>query len=325
MRPEGYDPRDAALDGHLVSAKAFRAQLRLIKKLYRVITPEAFRLWLQNREPWPSPSILLTCDDGLQNVLTEMLPILMEEDLRCLFFVTGTSAGELRKKLWYEELFLLFLEARAGRFDVSNDGITIHGDLGTIEQRRAAWWDAVKRLSGQKAKTRDSLIRAFRGHFSIESRPEPGSESAWCRRFSLLTATELRQLTSCGMTVGAHSMSHPILSLLPPELAYAEISGSKSALESVLGTAVWAFAYPFGDPQSVNAGVVKMAQDAGFEAAFTNFGGGFGAALPQFSLPRLHITADMTLAELEAHVSGFHRRLQKYAGRSSDPLTVAQA
>ena len=233
-----------------------------------------------------------------------------------MFFVTGASAGDSRAMLWYEQLFLLFLDARPGTFDISYEGIRIHGALDSLPERRAAWWGAVKELSRAELEKRSSFLRECFAYFALEAWSDRDSrDSAWLRRFGLLTATELRELSSGGMTIGAHTLSHPMLSLAPPELAYAEISDSKKRIESALGTTVWAFAYPFGDPESVNAEVVKMTQNAGFEAAFMNFGGGFGTILPQFSVPRLHITADMTIAEFEAHVSGFHRRLQSFARR----------
>ena len=323
VRPADYIPVDLALDGHVVGADAFRAQLRLIKKLYRVISPEAFRMWLSDRHPLPPFSILLTCDDGLLNVLTDMLPILREEEVPCLFFVTGASAGNSRGMLWYEELFLLFLNARAGSFKITVKGMTIQSQLNSVEQRRAAWWEVARELSRVDADGRNEFIRACRAYFALDPPSDLHAQgSAWSRRFSLLTATELRELCSAGMTIGAHTLSHPVLSLAPPELAYAEIAESKARLESTIGMRIWAFAYPFGDPRSVNGDVVKMTQEAGFEAAFMNCGGGFGAVLPRYFLPRLHITADMNLAEFEAHVSGFHRRLQTYARRSEASTTV---
>ncbi len=46
-----------------------------------------------------------------------------------------------------------------------------------------------------------------------------------------------------------------------------------------------------------------------------NVGGGFrgkiSAEINRFALPRVHVTADMTLAEFEAHISGFYRSLRK--------------
>jgi hypothetical protein len=65
---------------------------------------------------------------------------------------------------------------------------------------------------------------------------------------------------------------------------------------------VWALAYPFGE---------DMAAQAGFTCAFLNMEGGLGADTPRFALRRVHVTADMSLAEFEAHVSGFYRALRE--------------
>ncbi len=108
-------------------------------------------------------------------------------------------------------------------------------------------------------------------------------------------------------------MSHPVLSQCPPELAAAEIAQSRDALESLLGKPVWAFAYPFGDQQAVTQEVMAMPRVAGFSAAFMNCGGGLATPLPQFSLPRIHVTSTMSLGELDAHVSGFYSWMQRHA------------
>jgi peptidoglycan/xylan/chitin deacetylase (PgdA/CDA1 family) len=117
---------------------------------------------------------------------------------------------------------------------------------------------------------------------------------------------EVRKLAAAGMTIGAHTSSHPMLSHCPPDIAWAEISQSRACLETALQTQVWAMAYPFGDARSVMAETVKMARDAGYKAAFMNFGGGLGVPLPLHAIPRIHVTREMSLAELEANVSGLH-------------------
>jgi hypothetical protein len=46
-----------------------------------------------------------------------------------------------------------------------------------------------------------------------------------------------------------------------------------------------------------------------------NSGGGLGAEMPRFALPRVHVTRTMNLGEFEAHVSGFYRSLrQRFMG-----------
>src|SRR5258708_28615887 len=110
-------------------------------------------------------------------------------------------------------------------------------------------------------------------------------------------------------------MSHPVLSLLSPEVAWNEISQSRCQLEEVLGIPVWALAYPFGDATCVTPREREMAEQAGFKCAFLNGGGGFGAEMSRFALPRVHVTSEMNLAEFEAHISGFYRELrQRFLG-----------
>jgi len=323
--PQGYELVDAALDGNLVTAEMLRRQLRLLKAHYNVISPEDALAWREGQRELPPRAVLVTCDDGLLNCLTDMLPVLRQEKVSCLFFVTGASAGDSRKMLWYEGLFLMFMRAPAGHFEISCDGVAIQGDLGSREQRRAIWWNSVKRLSQVDEGRRTSFLRTARTHFGLEGQPgfDEGNPVS-CRRFGLLTCSELRELASAGMTIGAHTLSHPMLSQLLPELAYDEISESRRRLESAVQQRVWAFAYPFGDRQSVTPEVLAMPQKAGYAAAFLNFGGGLGTDLPPYALPRVHVTAEMNLAEFEAHVCGFYARLQRVAGRGSRDVGMTQ-
>jgi peptidoglycan/xylan/chitin deacetylase (PgdA/CDA1 family) len=320
--PSGYKPIDPGVDGNLLTADSFRQQLRLLKKKYTMISPEDMHSWCRKGKELPPRAVLLTCDDGLLNNLTEMLPILQDEGLRCLFFVTGASASELRTMLWYQELLLLFLRAPEGGFKFSFDNVVLSGVLGEREQRRAVWWGGVKRLSQIDGESREGFLRSAHAYFGLErslnfllaTHPEAQ------RHFCVLTRSELQQLAAAGMTIGAHTLTHPILAQLPPETARAEIAESRTRLEAALGRQVWAFAYPFGDAASVTPRVVAMTKEAGFDAAFLNIGGGLGASLPLHAIPRVHVNAGMSLAEFEAHVSGFYESLQRGVRRTPPPL-----
>jgi len=311
--PEGYQSSDSVLDGNLVSAQSFRRQLRRLKTHYQVVSPEDMLTWLEQGGGDLAPrSVLLTCDDGLLNTLTDMLPILHEEGLSCLFFVTGLSAGEVPRMLWYEELYRLLLSGRSG--PVLFKTLGIRTDLGGASQRRVLWWQLVRALSRCPPKARDSFVQNARLQLGL---PEGWQEAmtnddSLRRRFFLLTRTELKRLAANGMCIGAHTMSHPVLSQQSAEAALVEIQESRSALENALGTRVWAFAYPFGDPSSVTPRDTQLAERAGFRCAFVNFGGGFGAELPHFAIPRVHVSAGMGSAEFEAHVSGFYQAFRGY-------------
>jgi hypothetical protein len=104
---------------------------------------------------------------------------------------------------------------------------------------------------------------------------------------------------------------------MPEELARAEMVECRARLENAVQTPIWAFAYPFGDAASVNNETIRFAQDASYEAAFLNIGGGLGVPLPRFTLPRVHVTSEMSLAEFDAHVSGLYAGLQRRVGRTA--------
>jgi peptidoglycan/xylan/chitin deacetylase (PgdA/CDA1 family) len=309
--PSGYKVSDLQQDGSLVSPENLRSQLQLLKKCYHIVSPEQVRDWIVAGKELPERAVLLTCDDGLRNVLTDMVPILREEGVSCLFFALGASAGQRLGMLWYEELYLLLLAAPGGShcFELMGDraGTTI--DLGDRAQRRSAWWNLVKKLSQCDQPARESFIETARVRFGLPEQwnADRANDETQRRRFGLLNAEELRQLVDLGMSVGSHTLNHPMLSQQTSEMAWREISESRSLLENAIGKPVWALAYPFGDPASVTTRENQMAEQAGFDCAFMNVGGGFGAELPRFALPRVHVSVDMNLAEFEAHLSGFHR------------------
>lgn len=82
----------------------------------------------------------------------------------------------------------------------------------------------------------------------------------------LMSATELRELRAAGMEIGSHTMSHQRLTSLAPEQRRQEIEASRTVLEDTLGSAVHAFAYPYGD---FDADVTAAVRTAGYSSACT--------------------------------------------------------
>ncbi len=321
--PPDYRRIDAGLDGSLVTAETFRRQLRLLKSNYNVISPEEMFAWCRKECELPPRAVLITCDDGLHSDVSEMLPVLQEEGLHCLFFVTGASASEESSLLWYQELLWMLLQAPAGSFQVGAPELQMSGVLQSPYERRKLCWDMVKRLSRIDAETREGFLGAAHEYFGLKRSASAGAEfDPLLRYFRLMTRTDLKKLVASGMTIGAHTLTHPVLTEQPGELAWTEIVKSRVQLEAVLGREIWALAYPFGGSDSISPRVFAMAREAGFAAAFTNIGGGFGAELPLHAIPRVHVNSDMTIPELEAHVSGFYQALLRGFGRTSSS-TVA--
>jgi peptidoglycan/xylan/chitin deacetylase (PgdA/CDA1 family) len=97
---------------------------------------------------------------------------------------------------------------------------------------------------------------------------------------------ELRTLVERGWEVGAHSMTHPLLTQLDDETLAAELRGSKLRCEEMLGVPCRTMAYPTGD---FDERVERAAGAAGYDAAATlpkQFTGPRALAWPRVSVQR---------------------------------------
>ena len=316
--PSAYSARGLALDGHLVTADLFRAHLQFLKSRYNVITPEDFRVWCDGQIVLPPRSVLLTCDDGLLNTVTDMLPIIREFELRFLIFVTVASAEADSTMLWYERLYL-WLE-RAKQVSLQMPWREQAYVAQTVSQRHSLWQELIRKFSALDSKTREAALDDLRTQIGIS----PGWESEYSqheplrRRFFMLNRNDIRGLADAGMTIGAHTLSHPMLSKMAQDLAFREVSDSRALLENVLGRDVWALAYPFGTPEAVTAREAELAQRAGFSCAFMNTE--FTSRDDKFRLPRIHVSSGMGVAELEAHLCGAHLFLREKFSISQRPV-----
>lgn len=86
----------------------------------------------------------------------------------------------------------------------------------------------------------------------------------------MMSREQLRELAGAGWELGAHTMTHPDMSMLGYEDCVREITESASALEGIAGQPVHSFAYPFG---RYGADAVRAARDSGMIAAVTTGSG----------------------------------------------------
>jgi peptidoglycan/xylan/chitin deacetylase (PgdA/CDA1 family) len=305
--PQDHSISESFLDGNLVQPKAFRQQLQFLKSHYNVIHPEDFRAWMEYGKQLPARAVLLTCDDGLLNALTEMVPILRSEEVSCLFFVTSASCFDAPSMLWYEELYLLM---RSRPLTAPNLQLAAEedGESHSAGNFQVQWWNTVRRASRLEAGVRAEWMDRVRNHCGPQqSLPE--------RRWRLMNIAELKGLAGQGMSIGAHTRTHPILSLCSEDEARREIREGKNGIEEALGRPVWAFAYPFGNPATMGEREVRLAREAGFSAGFLNVEHWEAEPPDPLALARMHVTLDMTLPEFSAHISGFHSKLQRAVSR----------
>lgn len=82
----------------------------------------------------------------------------------------------------------------------------------------------------------------------------------------LLSLEQMRSLPTHLVTIGSHTLSHPMLTRVEESEARQEIQVSRTKLEEMLGGEVKQFSFPFGD---FNEKLVEVCRTAGYERVYT--------------------------------------------------------
>jgi peptidoglycan/xylan/chitin deacetylase (PgdA/CDA1 family) len=168
------------------------------------------------------------------------------------------------------------------------------------------WWDEI---AGMEAGLRAKLHAWLKGLPSRERWGRISSmTSTWGSEFGRpLTLEELRDLASRpGVEIGAHTLSHPSLALLPAAEQERELRESRARLEEAIGRPVTLLAYPFGKPGDVTDETAGFARRAGYRAAFTTVPARLVPSSPAFALPRLTVhegPAEDLMSRIREHLA----------------------
>jgi peptidoglycan/xylan/chitin deacetylase (PgdA/CDA1 family)/GT2 family glycosyltransferase len=111
---------------------------------------------------------------------------------------------------------------------------------------------------------------------------------------SLLSWSDIREMLSAGMQVGAHTRHHVALPTVTAAEAEQEIVGSRADLERELGSAVRAFAYPYG---LLDETIPDLVARAGFDGACCSRSGPNSPVVSSYLLRRLEIRGTDSLLQ----------------------------
>jgi peptidoglycan/xylan/chitin deacetylase (PgdA/CDA1 family) len=163
--------------------------------------------------------LALTFDDGLRSNVQVAYPILRSLGLPATFFV---CPGLIERDGW-----LWNHEARQRLYSLPRDGFTALADALLAPREIEAFVEWMKTLKLGERHRIEAEVRAATPHF----RPSEAQHEA----FDLARWDELRQLDPRVVTIGSHTMTHPILTSLTPQEREDELCESRKALERELG------------------------------------------------------------------------------------------
>lgn len=232
--------------GKQVPLEVFRKQIDWLSRHFSIVPlAEIEQLVIERRHP-TKPLCAVTFDDGYRNNYTNAFPVLRECGIPATLFVT-TGFVDARTPLWVDRL-----------------EFAINHTPGSVEDRRARDSKERARLKTVPAEARraalDEIVRATGSELGRELDRHPD--------YAPLSWDEIREMARSGIAIGAHTVTHPILSREASDVQGREIVESAVRIRVEVGECTH-FAYPNGQPGDWDDASVSAIKEAGFAAAWT--------------------------------------------------------
>lgn len=265
-------PRPDPLAPGEPDAALFEARMKWVQSAFRVLPlVEAARRLSDGT--LPSNAACITFDDGYADNVTIAAPILSRLRLTATFFIaTGFLDGG---RMWNDTVIESVRAHRDPSLDLSSLGLDTWPVADDV-QRVATIDRLLERLKYLEPAERQAKVDAIADVVGLPRASD-----------LMMTRQQLRTLRRYGMSVGGHTIHHPILTSLTPEAARAEIDGGRRELEDVLGEPIRVFAYPNGKPdRDYDASHVRLVRELGFDAAVSTAWGVSDRRSDRFQLRR---------------------------------------
>jgi len=128
------------------------------------------------------------------------------------------------------------------------------------------------------------------------------------RYLEVMTWSQLRELRGSGWSIGGHGQHHRRLSDCDGHALEEEIVAPLATLRARLGIERPPLAYPFGQPDDLSPAARTLAQQSGYRACFSNFGGENFPGDDLFRLKRMEIGGDHPTVGWMCRVHGIDLR-----------------
>jgi peptidoglycan/xylan/chitin deacetylase (PgdA/CDA1 family) len=239
--------------------------------------------------------VLLTFDDGYRDNFELAFPLLRKRGLSAAFFL-ATGFLDSPHAAWWDEIAWMVSHASS---DVRCAGTMSNGcepSSGTIllpggvslkpATRQVAITQCIERYKALPDDQGESYLEELAAALGSGRCGESDAKDLW------MTWDMAREMHAAGMSIGGHTVSHPVLARLPAERQREEITGCARRLGEELGVPMRCFAYPVGGRDSFTRLTREMLRECGVELAFSFYGGLAGASRwDSLDVPRVHVDA----------------------------------
>ncbi|HEU0295006.1 MAG TPA: polysaccharide deacetylase family protein [Anaerolineales bacterium] len=291
------------LDPGLISAspKDFDEQIAYLATYYQIVTISDVLTAIKTRtkKDLPPRAVLVTFDDGYYDFEEQAWPILRRYRIPATLFVPTAYPDHPERTFWWDDLYQALqntnrkdkLNTPTGTFSLSNAVSRNHA-----YQRLKNYMKTLKHTEAILT------VRELCSELAVP--PATNSIMSW---------DSLRKLSQDGLTLGAHTRTHPLLNRISLDEARDEAIGSFKDLKREIGFALPIFAYPGGE---VSNDVASMLEREGFCLAFTTKRGVNNINhMKPFRIQRINVGGRTSLPVLRAQLLSWAAHFNRLQSR----------
>jgi peptidoglycan/xylan/chitin deacetylase (PgdA/CDA1 family) len=309
-------PHLIILNYHRATGGDLRSHLLYLRRHYRILHIEAAleELYMPYKNGKRSSDrrtpVVLTFDDGYRDNYLYGFALARELQVPfTIFLIPGyVESGD---HFWWREPARLVSHAQVRE-------VTIEGRIYHLDQpdERNRLIQAILALLCQATSVaeREAFLISVRKALGVPASVflEENDEENYALP---LNWDEVREMEKSGwVSIGAHTMQHPILAYLnDAQELQGEVEQCRTTLKRQLGHPIRTFAYPIGQPQHIGDNAITAVQQAGYDWALTTIYGFNTLHTEPFLLRRIEADVNqhwLVLASETAGLWGFFSRLR---------------
>ncbi len=252
--------RTLSQPGVILLERTFRALVAHVARHYEPVNLRTSEPGMP-REKLP---VAFTFDDGWIDTYTVAFPIASEHRIPLIVFVCP-GLIDRDTPFWPERVVALMRAARPLAGTEESERLIESLKLATPEQRE-------QYLVKLQESARD------------QARPVESIDAD-----RTLSWAAIAEMARRGVSIGSHTQTHQIVTMIPPDAARQEVRESKAAIESAVPECCDTFAYPNGNwsPETRD-----LLAEAGYRLAVTTAWGAWTTRCDPLAIPRLNICED---------------------------------
>jgi peptidoglycan/xylan/chitin deacetylase (PgdA/CDA1 family) len=259
---------------------------------------------IESGEPLAERAVVFTVDDGYADFADVAAPIFAAYDCPVtVFLITDFTSGKLWN--WFDRIPWIINRTACHGVTVEIGGGRVSLGWRNLDERENAAEEIVERLKRVADVEKERLIGILAASLEVAlpaGVPERDRAMSW---------DQVRSCVRHGVTFGAHTVTHPILSRVDSDRSVREVTESWRRVSEESGAPVPVFCYPNGTPADFSSREEAAVKAAGMRGAFSTVeasvtasgseeGKGNRFAIPRFVYPASQVAFIQAASGLEA-------------------------